>query len=132
MKTMRIMLLIKHAYQEIFRIIHPHAVTTVKLGGRPVPADVMHSVWGFFVLYISLFLAASLLMASLGLDLTTAAASVAATIGNIGPGLGAVGPVKNFWPIPLVGKWILVFCMLLGRLEIYTVIALLAPEFWRK
>jgi trk system potassium uptake protein TrkH len=132
MKTMRIILLIRHAYQEIFRLIHPHAVTTVKLGGRPVPADVMNSVWGFFILYISLFLAASFLMTSLGLDLTTAAASVAATIGNIGPGLGAVGPVQNFYPIPFVGKWILVFCMLLGRLEIYTVIVLLAPEFWRK
>jgi trk system potassium uptake protein TrkH len=131
-KTMRVMLLIRHAYQEIFRLIHPHAVTTTKLGGRPVPADVMYSVWGFFILYVSLFLVGSLLMASLGLDLTTAVASVAASIGNIGPGLGAVGPVKNFAAIPLAGKWILVFCMLLGRLEIYTVIVLLTPEFWRK
>ena len=71
-------------------------------------------------------------MASLGLDIISAFASVAASIGNIGPGLGLVGPVQNFLNIPEVGKWVLIFCMLLGRLEIYTVILLLTPEYWRK
>jgi trk system potassium uptake protein TrkH len=132
MKTMRIMLLIRHGYQEIFRIIHPHAITTVKLGGKPVPPDILSSIWGFFILYIGLFILASLIMASLGLDMKSALASVAASIGNIGPGLGIVGPAKNYLLIPVFGKWILIFCMLLGRLEIYTVIVLLAPEFWRK
>lgn len=132
LKTMRVMLLIRHGYREIFRIIHPHAVTAVKLGGRPVPPEILTSIWGFFILYIALFLAASLAMASLGLDFVSALASVAASIGNIGPGLGLVGPVKNYFGIPLLGKWILIFCMLLGRLEIYTVIVLLTPEFWRK
>lgn len=132
MKTMRIMLLVKHSYQEIFRIIHPHAVTTVKLGGRPVPAEVLSGIWGFFFLFLGLFIVAALIMASLGLDLVSAFASVAASIGNIGPGLALVGPTKNYLAIPLVGKWILIFCMLLGRLEIYTVIVLLMPEYWRK
>ncbi len=132
MKTMRIMLLIRHGYTELFRIIHPHAVTAVKLGGKAVPADTLSSIWGFFILYIGLFVVASLIMASLGLDMISAFASVAASIGNIGPGLGVVGPVKNFFGIPLAGKWVLIFCMLLGRLEIYTVIVLIAPEFWRK
>jgi trk system potassium uptake protein TrkH len=132
LKTMRVMLLIRHGYREIFRIIHPHAVTTVKLSGRPVPPEILSSIWGFFILYIALFLAASLAMASLGLDFVSALASVAASIGNIGPGLGLVGPVKNYFGVPLIGKWILIFCMLLGRLEIYTVIVLLTPEFWRK
>jgi trk system potassium uptake protein TrkH len=132
MKIMRVMLLAKHSYQEIFRIIHPHAVTTVKLGGRPVPGEVLSSIWGFFVLYLGLFILASLMMASLGLDMVSAFASVAASIGNIGPGLGAVGPVRNYFGIPLLGKWVLIFCMLLGRLEIYTVIVLLVPEYWRK
>jgi trk system potassium uptake protein TrkH len=132
MKIMRVMLLVKHSYQEIFRIIHPHAVTTVKLGGRAVPTEILSSIWGFFILYLGLFILATLIMASLGLDMISAFASVAASIGNIGPGLGAVGPVKNYLGIPLLGKWVLIFCMLLGRLEIYTVIILLVPEYWRK
>ncbi|MFH1480035.1 MAG: TrkH family potassium uptake protein [Pseudomonadota bacterium] len=131
-KTMRIMLLLKHSYHEIFRIIHPHAITTVKLGGRPVPNEVMSSVWGFFFLYLSIFMTASMVMAHLGLDIVSAFSSVAACIFNIGPGLGVVGPVKNYLGIPLLGKWVLIFCMLAGRLEIYTVIVLLMPEFWRK
>jgi trk system potassium uptake protein TrkH len=131
-KIMRIMLLIRHVNQEVFRIIHPHAVTVVKLGGKPVPQDVLNSIWGFFTLYIALFLIATLIVLFLGLDMSSALGSVAASIGNIGPGLGIVGPVKNYFDVPLVGKWVLVFCMLLGRLEIYTVIVLLTPEFWRK
>ena len=71
-------------------------------------------------------------MASLGLDLISSIGSVAASIGNIGPGLGVVGPERNYLGIPLLGKWVLISCMLLGRLEIYTVIALLAPAYWRK
>jgi trk system potassium uptake protein TrkH len=132
MKTMRIMLLAKHAYQEIFRIIHPHAITTVKLGGKGVPSDILSSIWGFFILYLGLFVVSTLIMASLGLDLISAFASVAACIFNVGPGLGLVGPVSNYVTVPLVGKWVLIFCMLLGRLEIYTVIVLLIPEYWRK
>jgi trk system potassium uptake protein TrkH len=132
MKIMRIILLAKHTYYEIFRIIHPHAITSVKLGGRPVPADVLSSIWGFFLLFLGVFIVAALIMASLGLDLISAFASVAASLGNIGPGLGLVGPTKNYMAIPFVGKWVLIFCMLLGRLEIYTVIVLLMPEYWRK
>ena len=94
--------------------------------------EVLTSIWGFFALYIGLFLAGSLLMASLGLDLISAFSSVAATLGNIGPGLALVGPVQNFAAVPLPGKWVLIACMLLGRLEIYTVIVLLVPEYWRK
>jgi len=131
-KTMRIMLLARHGYQQIFRIIHPHAVTTLKLGGHPVPEETLSSIWGFFILYLGIFVVASLIMASLGLDLISSIGSVAASIGNIGPGLGVVGPAQNYSDIPLIGKWILVLCMLLGRLEIYTVIALFAPAYWRK
>jgi trk system potassium uptake protein TrkH len=132
MKTMRVMLLIRHGYREIFRLIHPHAVITVKVGGKPVPAHILSSIWGFFILYLGLFIVATLIMASLGLDMVSALASVAASIGNIGPGLGIVGPMQNYLSIPVTGKWILIFCMLLGRLEIYTVIILLVPEYWRK
>ncbi|MFZ7112865.1 MAG: TrkH family potassium uptake protein [Desulfatiglandales bacterium] len=132
LKTMRVMLLAKHAYQEIFRIIHPHAVTTVKLGGKAVPQNILSSIWGFFALYLGLFVISAMIMAALGLDMVSAFSSVAACIFNVGPGLEMVGPVRNYLAIPLAGKWVLIFCMLLGRLEIYTVIVLLIPEYWRK
>ena len=131
-KTVRVILMVKHSYQQIFRIIHPHAVTTVKLGGQAVSEDVLSSIWGFFFLYMGLFVIAFLAMASMGLDYVSAISSVAATIGNIGPGLGIVGPTRNYLEIPTAGKWVLNACMLLGRLEIYTVIVLLTPEYWRK
>jgi trk system potassium uptake protein TrkH len=131
-KVMRIILLVKHGYQEIFRLIHPHAVRSIKLGGKPVPAEVLNSIGGFFILYLGLFILAVIIMSAIGLDIVTSFASVAATIGNVGPGFGLVGPVKNYLSIPDLGKWALIFCMLLGRLEIYTVIILLAPAYWRK
>ncbi len=92
----------------------------------------MRSVLGFMGLYIGLFAFSSVLIAGMGVDFMTSIASVAATIGNIGPGLGMVGPADNFAHMPYLGKWILICCMLMGRLEIYTVIILLVPEFWRK
>jgi trk system potassium uptake protein TrkH len=132
LKTMRITLLAKHTYQEIFKIIHPHAVTSVKLGGKAVPTDVLNSILGFTFLALALFVVAALAMAALGLDMISAFSSVAACIFNVGPGLGLVGPIHNYSALPLAGKWILVFCMLVGRLEFYTVIMLLIPEYWRK
>lgn len=131
-KIVRLILMVKHGYQQIFRIIHPHAVTTVKLDGQAVSTDVLGSIWGFFFLYMGLFVVASLVMAGLGLDFITSISSVAASIGNIGPGFGLVGPIRNYLEIPEAGKWVLISCMLLGRLEIYTVIVLLVPEYWRR
>ncbi len=132
MKCLRIMLCFKYCYRELFRLIHPRAVTHIKIGGKTVPDDVMRSVLGFLALYVGLFALSSVLLAGLGVDFTTSFGAVAASIGNIGPGFGAVGPVENFAGIPAAGKWLLVWCMLLGRLEIYTVIILIVPEFWRK
>jgi trk system potassium uptake protein len=131
-KIVRIVLMVKQGYQQVFRIIHPHAVTTVKLGSQPVSTDILASIWGFFFLYMGLFVVASLIMAALGLDFISALSSVAASMGNIGPGFGLVGPIRNYLEIPEAGKWVLISCMLLGRLEIYTVIVLLVPEYWRK
>jgi len=132
MKCLRIMLCFKYCYKELFSLIHPRAVTHIKIGGKTVPDDVMRSVLGFLALYVGLFALSSVVLAGLGVDFTTSFSAVAATIGNIGPGFGAVGPVENFAGIPVAGKWLLVWCMLLGRLEIFTVIILLVPEFWRK
>jgi trk system potassium uptake protein TrkH len=131
-KIMRIVLLAKYGFREIFRLVHPHAVKSIRLGRKPVPEEVLNSIGGFFILYLGLYVVAVLIMSFLGLDVMTSLGSVAATIGNVGPGFGLVGPVKNYFSVPDVGKWVLAFCMLLGRLEIYTVIIMLAPAYWRK
>ena len=131
-KIMRIILLVKHSYQEIFRLIHPHAVRPIKLGGKSIPSEVLNSVWGFFILYLTLFIVAVIIMSAMGMDIITSFASIAATIGNVGPGFGLVGPLNNYLFVPDLGKWVLIFCMILGRLEIYTVIIMLAPVYWRK
>lgn len=131
-KCLRLILLLKHAYRELLRIIHPHSVIQVKLGGKVVPPDVLSSIWGFFVLYMGVFVVASWAVAAMGVDMLTAFSSVAATLGNIGPGFGLVGPTENYAFLPTIAKWILSFCMLLGRLEIYTVMVLLVPEFWKR
>lgn len=131
-KTMRFVLILKHSYLEIFRIIHPHATTIVKLGDIPVPQSILRSIWGFFGLYMALYAVATLLMSLLGLDMISSISSVATCIGNVGPGLGSVGPTDNFYNVPLMGKWTLIFCMLLGRLEIFTIIVLFMPGYWKK
>jgi trk system potassium uptake protein TrkH len=132
MKCLRIMLCIKFCYKELFSMVHPRAVTTVKLGGQTVSEDVMRSVLGFLALFMGLFAVATILLAAVGVDFITAFSAVVASIGNIGPGFGAVGPVENYAHIPYWGKWLLIWCMLLGRLEIYTMMILLMPTFWRK
>jgi trk system potassium uptake protein TrkH len=131
-KFMRFILLLKHSYLEIFRIIHPHATTVVKLGDTPVSQSVLRSIWGFFALYMGLFAIATLFMSLLGLDMISSISSVATCLGNVGPGLGSVGPTNNYSGVPFLGKWILIFCMLLGRLEIFTIIVLLMPGFWKR
>jgi trk system potassium uptake protein TrkH len=131
-KCMRIMLLFKHAYRELFRLVHPRAVLPLKFGPKLVKEEVLTSIWGFFILFIVLFVLSGLALTAMGVDVLTAFAAVVACIGNIGPGLGEVGPVDNYAAIPALGKWVLSFCMLLGRLEIYTVLVLFVPEFWRK
>lgn len=131
-KVARILLLFKHAQVQLFRLIHPRAVRLVKLGNRPVDREVLQAILGFFALFIGIFVIASLLMAACGMDLVSGAAAVIACLANIGPGLGSVGPTDNYAHVPVVGKGILIFCMLMGRLELFTVLVLLFPSFWRK
>ena len=131
-KVARILLLFKHAHVQLYRLIHPRAVRLVKLGERPVDKDVMQSILGFFALFMGVFVTASFLLAALGLDLVSAGGAVIACLSNIGPGLGSVGPVDNFAHVPAPGKLVLAFCMLLGRLELFTVLVLFFPTFWRK
>lgn len=131
-KNIRILLLFKKANREFYRLIHPQAVTPIRLGNKIVSEDVMHNIASFFFLYILIFVISTFIMSILGLDILSAMSSVAATLGNVGPGLGLVGPSQNYAFIPPLGKIILTLCMLLGRLELYTVLILVVPEFWRK
>ena len=132
MKVARILLLCKHAQVQMFRLIHPRAVRLVKLGQRPVDREVMQAILGFFALFMLVFVFGSLLVAASGMDLVSAGAAVIACLANIGPGLGSVGPVDNFAQVPGLGKAVLIFCMLMGRLELFTVLVLFFPSFWRK
>ena len=129
---MRIIVLIKHSYSELIHLIHPRAVTRVKIGKQALPPEILSGIWGFFILYIALFTLSTLLVAATGVDLVTSFSGVLACIGNVGPGLSKVGPMDNYAEIPTLAKWILSLDMLLGRLEIYTVIILLVPRFYRK
>ena len=132
MKVIRIHLLIKYVFSEITRQIHPHAVVPVRLRNTPVPRDVVANVLGFFVLSILIYVIGVFALTALGLDLLTSFGAVAATLWNIGPGLGTVGPTENYAHIPLLGKWLLSFYMMMGRLEVFTVIILFSPSYWRK
>ena len=132
MKNVRVMVVLRQAKAEMMRLLHPRGVFPVRMGGKSLGNGVVASITAFFILYMGLFILGTLLMAGLGLDVLTAVGSVAATLGNIGPGLGGVGPVQNYAAIPQAGKWILCGFMLLGRLEIYTVLLLLLPATWRR
>ena len=131
-KNIRIMLLLKQANREFKKLIHPQAITPIRLGGKTVSEEVMRNITSFFFLYIFIFVISSFIMTPLGLAIVSAMGSVAATLGNVGPGLGLVGPTQTYAFIPPTGKIILTLCMLLGRLEIYTVLVLVVPEFWKK
>ena len=131
-KNIRILILLKKAVREFQKILHPHAITPIYVGDKKISEEVVSNITAFFLLYILIFIFSSLIMTALGLDMISALSSVAATLGNVGPGLGLVGPTKNYAFIHPLGKILLSICMLLGRLEIYTVLILVLPEFWKK
>lgn len=132
MKVARILLLFKHAQVQVFRLIHPRAIRLVKLGNRPVDKEVLQAILGFFALFVGVFVVGSLLVAATGMDLVSAGSAVIACLANIGPGLGSVGPTDHFAYVPVFGKTVLIVCMLMGRLELFTVLVLFFPSFWRK
>ena len=132
MKVSRILVLLKIVRAELFKAVHPKAVVAIKIGKNPIPDSTAKSIAGFFILFIMVFAVGSIFMAALGLDIITAFSTVIACLANIGPGLGKVGSIENYAFIPDIGKLFLSFCMILGRLELFTVMALVMPAFWRK
>ena len=132
MKAVRVYLLLRHALAELKRSLHPRAVVPTRLGRRPVPEATLSTVLAFALFFLGLFAAGAFVLALLGHDLATAIGASAASIGNIGPGLGAVGAVDNYgWMAP-TSHLVLVFLMLAGRLEIFTVLLLFHPDLWRR
>lgn len=130
-KIARINLLIKNSGFEMRRLIHPNAVISVRSNGKVVPQSVLYNVLAFVVVYLMIVGLSTIAFSALGYDLPTSLGAVATSIGNIGPGLNELGPAFSFSQVPAVGKWFLALLMLVGRLELFTVILLFSPGFWR-
>ncbi|MCK5775908.1 MAG: hypothetical protein KAH25_07030, partial [Bacteroidales bacterium] len=130
-KLVRILILIKNSVLEFRRLIHPQAIIPVRLNKKPVPSKIVFVVISFFLFYIATFAFGVIVMSFMGLDFESAVGASASSIGNIGPALGSLGPVNNYAHLPDMGKWFLSFLMLLGRLEIFTVLIIFSPSFWR-
>ena len=126
----RMLLLYKQGLREINRLIHPAAVIPIKLGDKPLPERVMDAVWGFFATYVAAYSLMLLALMATGLDQITAFSAVAACLNNLGPGLGEVG--AHYGTLSDPAKWILSFAMLLGRLEVFSILVLVTPAFWRR
>lgn len=131
MKIARIILLIKFAATETRRMLHSRAIIPIRIGSRYISEDVIRNTLGFFLIYISIFVLTTLILTMLNLDFESAIGAAASAIGNIGPGLGDYGPTDNFSLLHPFGKWMLSFCMLLGRLEVFTVMVLFSRTFWK-
>ncbi len=130
MKVVRWLLMYRQALREIKRLVHPSAEIPVKLGDKAIAARVVDSVWGFFAVYVVVMATLILVFVALGMDSATAFAAVAATLNNLGPGLGEVA--NGFGTVPIAAKWASVCAMLLGRLEIFTLLVLITPTFWQR
>jgi len=129
-KVVRWVLVFKQGMRELMLLLHPKAEIPVKLGDRAVPGRVIGAVWGFFAIYMVVFGVLMLLLMMTGVDQVTAFSAIATTLNNTGPGLGSV--TFNFITIPVLGKWVCSVAMLLGRLEIFTVLVLFTPAFWQR
>lgn len=137
-KTFRVAVLTRAAAADLRRLVHPRAVLVTRFGGRSVPAPIVGSVQSFFLFYMFLFMTGTVLLGMIesrlgtGLDLVTSTSAVASSLGNIGPGLGMVGPTSNYLAVPWLGKWLLSFLMIAGRLEIFPVLLLFTRDLWRR
>lgn len=131
-KCIRIQVIFRQIAAEIKKIIHPHAAITVRIGDQKIENKMAASVATFIVLYVLVFVFSSIAVSATGEDLITSFSAVATTLGNVGPGFGAVGPVNNFASQNAIAKWIYSFCMLCGRLELYTILVLFSKDTWHR
>lgn len=131
-KVSRLIILAKAGYHEIYKAFHPHAVFSVKVGDQVIDDSVIRSVLVFFGIFIASFVIGTLVIAAFGYDMATSATSVVATLANIGPGLSLVGAIENYAFFPSAAKILLSLLMIVGRLELFTVLVLLIPDFWKR
>jgi len=131
-KVIRHIVLFKNSFLELKRQLHPSAIMPVRISGKAVEQSIVYNVLAFIMIYILVFLVGVTLLSTMNVDFDTAFGAVATSLGNVGPGIGDVGPLDNFSEMPTGGKWLLSALMLLGRLELFTVLMLLSPHFWRK
>jgi len=131
-KIVRHVILFKNSFLEMKRLLHPSSIIPVRLNKKAITQNVTFNVLAFIMIYISVFVFGSIAVSLTGVDFTTTVGAVATSLGNIGPGLGSVGPVDNFAHLPQLAKLILAFLMLLGRLELFTILILFTPYFWKK
>ncbi|MEL6443951.1 MAG: potassium transporter TrkG [Bacteroidota bacterium] len=131
-KVLRHILLFKNAQREVHRLLHPQAIFPIRLDHRVVSPEIMRNVLSFVVLYLLLLLVGTVVLAGMGLDLFSAFVATASAVGNVGPAFGAVGPTETYAIVPAAGKWVLGLLMVAGRLEIFTLIVLLIPDFWQR
>lgn len=131
-KIVRVTLLIKNSALELKRLLHPNAVIPARLDKKSIDPKIINNIQAFVILYIMILAASTIIISSMGYDLASSLGSAAATLGNIGPGFGAVGPGENYAHIPDFGKWFLSILMLIGRLELFTVLILFSPAFYKK
>ncbi len=130
-KVVRHLLLIKNGFLEFRRALHPNAILPVRYNQKSVSGDIVFNILGFFISYMLLFIFGALVFSMFQIDFTSAIGLSASSLGNVGPALGEFGPVNNYAALPPLGKWWASFLMLLGRLELFTVLILLTPFFWR-
>ncbi len=130
LKVIRVLLIIKQGFRELHRLVHPNAVIHIKVGKKTVSDRVVEAVWGFLAVYIMAFLIMCIMLLATGLDFLTAFTAVGACLNNLGPGLGSVA--AHYGDISTSAKWVLCFAMLLGRLEVFTLLVLFTPVFWRR
>ena len=131
MKVIRMLVLVKQSVREVRKFVHPKAVISTKIDKDAIDPEIVTNILGFFFLFMLILAFFGILLTLMGVDIVTAFTSVLACLANIGPGLGGVGPSMNYADIPFFGKISLSFCMLLGRLEIYTVLVLFSRTYWR-
>ncbi len=132
LKIIRTMLVIKYLAVEVRRLVYPKGVFPLTIGGRIIPDNVINNTLGFYLFYIFIFIAVAVLFSATGLDVVTSTTASASALGNMGPGLGSIGPSDNWGHFSVMAKWIASFTMLLGRLEIFTVAVIFSKSFWRK
>ena len=130
-KVVRQLILIKNGFLEFKRALHPNAILPVRYNGKSVSGDIVFNILGFFILYMLSFIIGALVFSTFQIDFVSAIGLSASSLGNVGPALGDFGPVNNYSALPPLGKWWASFLMLIGRLELFTVLILLTPFFWR-